>query len=99
MTPLGAGVTSRPVQTERGTRVGVAVHGLETYGQDRTALEGGVLRLSLLFDDARRVAVTVYLLNQDPVQQAGGLAGDVVHGVVTEGVRRLLRKSAGSFRA
>ncbi len=42
------------------------LHGLEIQGVDRNMLEGGVLGLYLLFDDAPHVALTIYLFNQSP---------------------------------
>jgi hypothetical protein len=43
------------------------VHGLEVRGFDRTVLHGGTLGFYLLFDDARHIATSVYLLNQEPL--------------------------------
>lgn len=42
------------------------LHGLEIQGVDRNMSGGGVLGLYLLFDEAPHVAITVYLLNQNP---------------------------------
>jgi hypothetical protein len=42
------------------------LHGFDIRGLDRDKLEGGVLGLYLLFDDASRVVTTVYFLNQEP---------------------------------
>ncbi len=41
------------------------MNGFELHGLDRTKLEGGVLGIYLLFDDAAHVATTIYLLNQE----------------------------------
>lgn len=45
------------------------LNGIEIQGLDRLKLEGGVLGVYLFFDDARRLATTVYLLNQDPARR------------------------------
>jgi hypothetical protein len=42
------------------------LHGFDIRGLDRDELEGGVLGLYLLFDDASRVVTTIYFLNQEP---------------------------------
>jgi hypothetical protein len=43
------------------------MHGLEVHGLDRTELKGGTLGFYLLFDNARHIATSVYLLNQQPL--------------------------------
>ena len=43
------------------------LHGLEVHGFDRTELKGGTLGFYLLFDNARHIATSVYLLNQQPL--------------------------------
>lgn len=43
-----------------------ALKALDGRGLDRNKLEGGVIGMYLFFDDARHIATTVYLLNQDP---------------------------------
>jgi hypothetical protein len=43
------------------------MHGLELHGLDRTELKGGTLGFYLLFDNARHIATSVYLLNQEPL--------------------------------
>lgn len=43
------------------------MHGLEIHGFDRSTLKGGVLGFYLLFDNARHIATSVYLLNQEPI--------------------------------
>lgn len=43
------------------------VHGLEVRGFNRTVLHGGTLGSYLIFDDARHIATSVYLLNQEPL--------------------------------
>ena len=43
------------------------MHGLEVHGLDRTELKGGTLGFYLLFDNARHIATSVYLLNQEPL--------------------------------
>ena len=43
------------------------VHGLEVRGFNRTALHGGTLGFYLIFDEARHIATSVYLLNQEPL--------------------------------
>ncbi|HEY3989994.1 MAG TPA: hypothetical protein VGM02_11900 [Acidobacteriaceae bacterium] len=43
------------------------MHGLEVHGMDRNELKGGTLGFYLLFDDARHIATSVYLLNQEPL--------------------------------
>jgi hypothetical protein len=43
------------------------MHGLEVRGFNRTILHGNTLGYYLLFDDARHIATTVYLLNQEPI--------------------------------
>ncbi len=45
------------------------LHGLPAYGLDRSKLEGGVAGIYLLFDDKRRIATTIYFLNQDPASR------------------------------
>lgn len=42
------------------------LHGYALYGANRATLQGGVLSVYNLFDDADRVAVTMYLLNAEP---------------------------------
>ena len=41
-------------------------NGFEVHGLDREKLEGGVLGVYLLFDNAPRVVTTIYFLNQEP---------------------------------
>jgi hypothetical protein len=43
------------------------MHGLEIRCLDRTGLKGGTLGVHLLFDNARHIATSVYLLNQQPL--------------------------------
>ncbi len=43
------------------------MHDLEIHGLDRTGLKGGTLGFYLLFDNARHIATSVYLLNQEPL--------------------------------
>jgi hypothetical protein len=43
------------------------MHGVEVHGFDRTDLNGGTLGFYLLFDNARHVATSIYLLNQQPL--------------------------------
>ena len=43
------------------------IHGLEVRGFNRTVLHGGTLGFYLIFDDARHIATSVYLLNQEPL--------------------------------
>lgn len=43
------------------------MHDLEVHGLDRTGLKGGTLGFYLLFDNARHIATSVYLLNQEPL--------------------------------
>ena len=50
------------------------LNGFEIYGLDRSKLEGGVLGISLFFDDVRREVVTIYFLNQDPEKRFHTLA-------------------------
>lgn len=42
------------------------LNGFEVHGLDREKIEGGVLGIYLLFDDATHVATTIYMLNQEP---------------------------------
>lgn len=42
------------------------LNGLDVRGLDRDKLEGGVLGVYLLFDDASRMVTTIYFLNQEP---------------------------------
>jgi hypothetical protein len=44
--------------------------GLELHGFDRGSLSGSVLGFYMLFDDARHIATSVYLLNQDPLTRS-----------------------------
>ena len=53
-----------------GNSLPATLHGLEIRGFDRAALQGGVLGFYLLFDDARHIATSVYLLNQDPLTRS-----------------------------
>jgi hypothetical protein len=43
------------------------MHGLEVHGIDRSELKGGTLGFYVLFDNARHIATSVYLLNQKPL--------------------------------
>jgi hypothetical protein len=43
------------------------MHELEVHGLDRAELKGGTLGFYLLFDNARHIATSVYLLNQQPL--------------------------------
>jgi hypothetical protein len=45
------------------------LHKFEVHGDDRGKLEGGVLGLYLLFDDATHVVTTIYFLNQEGLQR------------------------------
>jgi hypothetical protein len=42
------------------------LNGLDARGMDRDKLEGGVLGVYLLFDDASTMVTTIYFLNQEP---------------------------------
>jgi hypothetical protein len=42
------------------------LNGLDVRGLDREKLEGGVLGIYLLLDDASRMVTTIYFLNQEP---------------------------------
>jgi len=42
------------------------INGLDVRGLDRDKLEGGVLGLYLLLDDASKMVTTIYFLNQEP---------------------------------
>lgn len=53
-----------------GTGMPEHLHGLELRGFDRSSLTGNVLGFYLLFDDARHIATSVYLLNQDPLTRS-----------------------------
>lgn len=57
----------------QGNTVNTGLHspmdGFEVHGLDREKLEGGVLGVYLLFDDAAHVVTTIYLLNQEPEQR------------------------------
>jgi hypothetical protein len=44
--------------------------GLELHGFDHSSLTGKVLGFYMLFDDARHIATSVYLLNQDPLTRS-----------------------------
>lgn len=55
--------------SERNTNLPADLHGFDVYGQDRQNLEGGVLGMYLLFDDAAHVVTTVYFLNQEAWQR------------------------------
>jgi hypothetical protein len=44
-------------------------HGFNLYGVNRSKLEGGVLSIYNLFDDNEHVAVTMYLLNDEPANR------------------------------
>ncbi|MEG9438273.1 hypothetical protein JAO29_19155 [Edaphobacter sp. HDX4] len=52
-------------ETERNYRLKPLMNGLDTRGMDRTKIEGGVLGIYLIFDDANRTVSTIYFLNQD----------------------------------
>ena len=43
------------------------IEGLELHGIERESLSGGVLGFYIMFDDARHIATSLYLLNQDPL--------------------------------
>jgi hypothetical protein len=45
------------------------MHGLEIHGFDLTQLKGGTLGFYLLFDNARHIATSIYLLDQDPLMR------------------------------
>ncbi|MFL6427827.1 MAG: hypothetical protein ACJ71S_06250 [Acidobacteriaceae bacterium] len=45
------------------------MHDLEIHGLDRTGLKGGTLGFYLLFDNARHIATSIYLLNQEPLRR------------------------------
>ena len=45
------------------------LNGFEIHGIDREKLEGGVLGIYLLFDDASHVVTTIYMLNQEPQER------------------------------
>jgi hypothetical protein len=49
------------------TRLPATMHGLDVHGIDRTELKGGTLGFYVLFDNARHIATSVYLLNQKPL--------------------------------
>jgi hypothetical protein len=49
------------------TSLPTTMHELEVHGLDRTGLKGGTLGFYLLFDNARHIATSVYLLNQEPL--------------------------------
>jgi hypothetical protein len=51
--------------TERNYRLKPIWNGLDVRGMDRAKLEGGVLGIYLILDDANRTVSTIYFLNQD----------------------------------
>jgi len=51
--------------TERNYSLKPQMNGLDVRGMDRTKIEGGVLGIYLVFDDANRTVSTIYFLNQD----------------------------------
>ena len=50
----------------RNYRLKPTLNDLNVRGLDRDKLEGGVLGLYLLIDDASRMVTTIYFLNQEP---------------------------------
>jgi hypothetical protein len=53
-------------ETTRNYGLKPTLNGMDVRGMDRDKLEGGVLGLYLLFDDASRMVTTIYFLNQEP---------------------------------
>jgi hypothetical protein len=53
-------------ETTRNYGLKPMLNSLDVRGQDRDKLEGGMLGLYLLFDDASRMVTTIYFLNQEP---------------------------------
>jgi len=45
------------------------MNGFEIQGLDRSKREGGVLGIYLLFNDATRTVLTIYMLNQEPPER------------------------------
>jgi hypothetical protein len=52
------------------------LNGMDVRGLDRDKLEGGVLGLYLLFDDASRMVTTIYFLNQEPKDRSFQTMGE-----------------------
>jgi hypothetical protein len=50
----------------RNYRLKPTLNGFEIQGLDRSKREGGVLGIYLLFNDATRTVITIYMLNQEP---------------------------------
>jgi hypothetical protein len=53
-------------ETTRNYQLKPKLNGLDVRGLDRDKLEGGVLGVYLLLNDASRVVTTIYFLNQEP---------------------------------
>ncbi len=60
---IAAMLASQP-GTVPNTSLPSTMHGLDVHGIDRTELKGGTLGFYILFDNARHIATSVYLLNQ-----------------------------------
>lgn len=60
---------SQPGGPRRAEALPAGLHGFEVHGNDRTKLEGGVLGMYLLFDNAAHVVTTVDFLNQQSWQR------------------------------
>jgi hypothetical protein len=56
-------INARGEDTQRNYALKPTLNGFEIYGFDRTALDGKVLGIYLLFDNAHHVATTAYFLN------------------------------------
>jgi hypothetical protein len=56
---------SQPGGPEKAQALPSDLHGFDVYGNNRTRLEGSVLGMYLLFDDAAHVATTISFLNQE----------------------------------
>ena len=63
---IAALLASQP-GTAPNSNLPATMHGLEVHGIDRTELKGGTLGFYLLFDNARHIATSIYLLNQKPL--------------------------------
>jgi hypothetical protein len=53
--------------TVRNTNLTDTLHGLEVHGIDHAELKGGTLGFYLLLDNERRIATSMYFLNQQPL--------------------------------
>ena len=62
-------INAKGEDTQRNYSLKPTLNGFEIYGFDRTALDGNVLGIYLLFDNPHHVATTAYFLNAPDAQR------------------------------